>query len=327
MLCTRMLSKVSEISIRDLEIFVLAARTQSLREVARQLNLLPANTSKIMKSLESKLETQLFRRSINGIILTPEGVAFLGAAEKICDLSKDLMPNSQRQNEEAQRLWTIGSIGFLSTYLLAPVISRIQEVAKKAVRFRLVEFTKNDLVAHGLKGAFDLALHIDKLEWTHTWESYLVGSLKWKLYASSSHGLPEICREVEVLKFPFVVPTDWGTHGYVMGSDFCPLDVRRRRKGSEAATAETALEICRYSNQLTFVPEILAKNWCEAGQVKEISVKDWPTLEKQIYLSVKVDAVTKPLVDVLMKSLKKQPAISDLYYPTPSLIAKALGLK
>ncbi len=305
-----MLTKLSDISLRDLEVFVLAARTQSLREVARQLNLLPANTSKIMKSLESKLETQLFKRSVNGIILTPEGIAALDTAEKICDLSKDLAPNAQRQIEEVQKLWTIGSIGFLSTYLLSPVVTSIQETSKKPVRFRLVEFTRNDLVAHGLKGAFELALHIGELEWTHVWESYSVGTLKWKLYAGSKHKLPSECTEAEVMNYPFIVPTDWGSHGYAIGEDFCPLSVRRRRKGNEAATAETALEICRHSDQLTFVPEILAHNWCQVGQMKEIIVNDWPVLEKQIFLSVKVDSVTKTLVEDLLKALKKQPAMA-----------------
>ena len=305
-----MLTKLSEISLRDLEVFVLAARTQSLREVARQLNLLPANTSKIVKSLESKLNTQLFKRSVNGIILTPEGLAALDTAEKICDLSKDLSPHSQRQAEETQKLWTIGSIGFLSTYLLSPVVAGIQNASKKPVRFRLIEFTRNDLVAHGLKGAFELALHIEALEWTHVWESFSVGSLKWKLYGSIDHELPPECAESDVLKYPFIVPTDWGTHGYAIGNDFCPLPARLRRKGNEAATAETALEVCRYSNQLTFVPEILAHNWVSSGHMKEIAVIDWPVQEKQIFLSAKIDAVTKALVESLLKSLKAQPSVS-----------------
>ncbi len=305
-----MLTKLSEISLRDLEIFVLAARTQSLRDVARQLNLLPANTSKIMKSLEAKLEIQLFKRSVNGIILTPEAIGLLETAERICDLSKELSPLAMRSDGEKQKLWTIGSIGFLSTYLLAPAVSSISEISKKPVRFRLVEFTKNDLVAHGLKGAFEIAAHIDELEWTHAWTSYQIGSLKWKLYAGIHHPLVEKCRELEVVKYPFVVPTDWGTQGYAIGSDFCPLNVRRRIKGFEAATAETALEICRYSNQLTFVPEILAQRWCRAGQMKEIQILDWPIVEKQIFLSIKIDSVTKNLVDLLLKSLKNQAALS-----------------
>ena len=306
-----MLSKLSDISLRDLEVFILAARTQSLREVARQLNLLPANTSKIIKSFESKLEVQVLKRSVNGIILTPEGLSILETAEKICELAKELSPSSQRQLDESQSLWTIGSIGFLSTYLLSPVVSKIKEVAKKPVRFRLVEFTKNDLVAHGLKGAFELALHIEDLEWTHAWESYSIGELRWKLYASIDHSIADVCREVDVLKLPFVVPTDWGSQGYAIGSDFCPLPIRRRRKGNEAATAETALEICRNSDQLTFVPEILAANWCKAGQIKEVQVKDWPILKKRICLSVRADTVTKALVESLVKGLKKHPAISD----------------
>ncbi len=306
-----MISKLSDISLRDLEVFIMAARSQSLREVARQLNLLPAHTSKIIKGLEHKLDIQLFKRSVNGIILTPEAMSILPTVEKICEMVFELSPGPNRQVSSIEKLWTLGSIGFLSTYLVSPVVSQISEVAKKPVRFRLIEFTHNDLVAHGLKGAFDLAVHIQKLEWTHIWQSYSIGTLKWKLYGSYNHSLAKTSTESQVSAYPFIVPTDWSLNSYTIGEDFCPLSVRRRKKGNEAATAETALEICRHSDQLTFVPEILAQNWCQNKQMKEIKVSDWPVSEKEIFLSVKSDVVSQQLVDIVMNGLKKQPALSS----------------
>ena len=305
-----MLSKISDVSFRDLQVFVMAARTHSIREVARQLELLPAHTSKIIQGLEKKLDVQLFRRSVSGIIPTPEGLAVLEVAERICELSAEMGPESPRPNQASEKLWTFGSIGFLATYLLAPSVCAIQASSKKSLRFRLVEFTHNDLVAHGLKGAFELGLHIEELEWTHVWESYKVGYLRWNMYGRIDHPLENGCVESEVAKFPFIVPTDWGTHGYSIGEDFCPLSVRRRRKGNEAATAETALEICAQSHQLTFVPEVLAQKWCLSGQMKEIKVKDWPLQSKEIFLSVRSDLVPRSLVESLLRYLKEQPSVT-----------------
>jgi DNA-binding transcriptional LysR family regulator len=107
------------------------------------------------------------------------------------------------------------------------------------------------------------------------------------------------------MSYPFVVPTDWSTNGYTIGEDFCPLSVRRRKKGDEAATAETALELCRHSDQLTFIPEILARSWCNLDKMREIRVADWPPVEKEIFLTVKADRVPRQLVDVILKSIRQ----------------------
>ena len=299
---------IADVSLRDLEIFVMASRTQSLREVARQMDLLPAHTSKIIKGLERKLGTQLFKRSAAGIMLTPEGLEALEIAERICEISREMSPQAgQRQSQTAEKLWTCGSIGFLATYILSPAICRFQASSKKNLRFRLVEFTHNDLVGLGLKGAFEIAMHIEELEWTSVWESYLLGKLKWKLYGRRDHPLQNGCSENEVLKYRFIVPTDWGTRGYQIGEDFCPLPVRRRLKGNEATTAETALEICSHSDQLTFVPEVLANKWCATGAMKSIEVADWPVQDKDIYLSVRADLVPRSIAENFLKLLKTFP--------------------
>jgi DNA-binding transcriptional LysR family regulator len=297
------MASLSDLTLRELELFVIAARSRSLRETARQSGLLPAHVSKLMQRLEEKMGQTLFRRSSAGILPTPEGLSLLGPAAEICEISETLAGNT-RKPAVKESLWTLGSISFLTTYLLAPHVESWRRNSRNA-RFRLIEFTHNDLVAHGLKGAFDLAVHIEKLEWTKAWETFSLGGLRWKLYARQNHPLPESCSEGEVSEYSFIVPTDWSENGYTIGSDFCPLTVRQRRKGDEVATAETALELCRFSDQLTFVPEILAKNWGRMDQMKEIRVVNWPVVEKQIYLSVRSDRVSRRLVDLIVRSIKQ----------------------
>lgn len=293
---------LSDLTIRELEIFVLASRTGSLREVARQSGLLPAHVSKIMKRLEEKLDQPLMRRSATGVILTPEGLAFLDVASRISEMSQGIGAATVDTKVANERLWTIGSISFITTYLLAPAIDGWRK-SVPASRFRLIEFTHNDLVAHGLKGAFELAVHIGRLEWTHVWETFQLGKLQWKLYGRRDHPLGDECTEKDVLRFPFIVPTDWSVNGYAIGDDHCPVAVRRRKRGDEAATAETALELCRHSDQLTFVPSLLVQGGRGFREMREIAVDGWPTVEKELFLTVKSDVVPKKLVDVLVRSI------------------------
>ena len=297
-------NRMNDLTLKELELFLLASRTQSFREVARQWEMQAAHVSKVMKKIEEKMGVRLFRRSVSGVTLTPEALELVKTAEQICELAQEMKAGPKQMATDQDPLWTIGSISFLTTYLIAPALDRLRKKTKRRSRYRLVEFTHNDLVAHGLKGAFEVGLHIGSLEWTNAWESVHVGKLAWKLYGRQDHPLGASCTESEVIAYPFIVPTDWNNSGYSIGSDHCPLPVRRRRKGDEAATAETALELCRLNDQLTFIPEILAQGWCNLGELKEIAVKDWARVERDIYVTVKADIVPRWLLESLSQDIK-----------------------
>jgi DNA-binding transcriptional LysR family regulator len=246
---------------------------------------------------------QLFKRTSSGIILTPDAMEVLEKIEQICEISEGIKSIGKNISQDQVPLWTIGSISFLITYLLAPTVDILRKSTSKKMRLRLIEFTHNDLVAHGLKGAFDIAIHIEKLEWTHAWHSVLLGELSWKLYGRVDHPLGKNCEERDILKFPFIVPTEWSAHRYTMGDDHCPVPVRLRPKGDEAATAGTALELCRNSDQLTFIPEILARGWHARDELTEIKVKEWRPIKNEIYLSVKADVIPRWLMANLAEAL------------------------
>jgi DNA-binding transcriptional LysR family regulator len=295
------MKSLNYLNLRELELFVIASQTKSLREVSRRSGLLPAHVSKIMKKFEEKLDLILFQRTSAGVTLTADGMTLVKTAEQILEAAKFLDLEAHRSGNR-EKLWTLGSISFLSSYLLAPMIGAWREQLPDT-RFRLIEFTHNQLVPIGLQGAFEMAVHIGKHEWTHTWETFLVGKMAWKLYGKKGHPLGKKCEKRDLLPYRFVVPTDWHQHGYAIGEDFCPLHVSQRMKGDEASTAETALELAHGSEQLTFVPEILARSWCERGRTQEIRVEDWQTVEKEIYLTVKADKVPHKTVKMILSSL------------------------
>ena len=292
-----------DLNLRELQLFLLASRAKSLREVSRRSGLQPAHVSKIMQKLEEKLGFPLFLRTTAGVTLTDSGRALVKPVEQIMESSEQLTQTGSRISSH-EKLWTIGSISFIATYFLAPLVGPWSQQLRET-RFRLIEFTHNEMVAYGLQGAFEMAVHVGRSEWTHTWETILLGKMQWKLYGRRGHRLGDECTEEDLRELPFIVPTDWHAHGYAVGNDFCPYPVSLRKKGDEASTAETALQLCQNSDQLTFVPEILARSFVEQGRVQEINVTDWDSVEKEIYLTVKALVVPQKLVKMITTSAHK----------------------
>lgn len=293
------------VGLADLDLFFRAAKLKSLRECARQLDMTPGAVSKAIKRLEEKVGKSLLRRSVSGILLTSEGNELMEIAEKVLRLTAPMAPASSKKNT-GNKVWGIGSLSFISSRLLPLMLEPVCETRTRT-KFRLVEFGNNQLVAHGLNGAFEMAVHIGPLEWTRVWSSYEIGSMRWALYAAKNHPLTKLktVATADVVKFPFVMPTGWSLQGFIRGEDHCPLPWGVRLSGHEATTGETALEIVESSSHLVFVPVILAQRAADFGLISEIEVTDWPTVEKKIFLSVRDDLVPSSLLQVVTKILKE----------------------
>lgn len=292
------------VGLADLDLFFRAAKLKSLRECARQLEMTPGSVSKSLKRLEKKLGKNLFRRSVSGVLLTAEGHELMEIAEKVLKLTASMGPATSKKNA-VEKVWGIGSLSFISSRLLPHILEPVCD-AKARTRFRIVDFGNNQLVAQGLNGAFEMAVHIGPLEWTRVWSSYELGTLRWALYASVNHPLVKLknVETVDVIKYPFVMPTHWTTQGYIRGDDQCPIPWGIRHTGHETTTGETALEIVAGSSHLAFVPVILAQRLVDNGIIKEIGVKEWPRVEKKIYLSVRDDLVSSSLLHMVTKFIK-----------------------
>jgi DNA-binding transcriptional LysR family regulator len=291
-----------DISLFEMDLFVRASRLRSLRELARQLALKPAHVSKVIKRLEAKLGTPLLKRSVSGVLLTPEGTQLLRVAEEICELSGQLPSQERRMARSHERIWSIGSISFLCREFLVPALTPLTS-ENTNYRFRYVEFTTNELVASGLNGAFEIAVHIEPLQWTRAWLSRRLGSLRWALYARYGHPL-HAASETEVLKYRFVLPTGWTAQGFAIGEDHCPVSWRDRKGGDEASTPGTALEILAHSDQLAFLPEVMTRKAVAAGRIAEIPVEGWPAVHKDLYLSARTDVVSKHFYLTLIEALQ-----------------------
>ncbi len=297
------------VSLTELDLFLRVGKLKSLRECSRQLNMTPGAISKVLKRLEQKLDATLMTRSISGIVLTSEGSELIQMAEKMLQLAAQASPKLGRRQGFKEKVWGIGAVSFLSSRLISQCVPTLARL-RPNTRFRVVEFTTNELVSYGLNGAFEIAVHGEPLEWTRVWSTHEIGALTWGLFAATNHPLTKLksVAESDVIRYPFTMPTQWTTQGFLRGDDQCPVPWGRRFPGHEAVTAETSLEIVQASQQLTFVPSILAQRSLNANLVRQLKVKDWPSVQKSIYLSIRDDLISKPflqsLTDVIGRRLR-----------------------
>ena len=290
------------VSLMELDLFLRVSKLKSLREAARQLDLTPGAVSKILKRLEEKMGISLFHRSTSGIVLTSDGNELIQVAESLGRMMGQVSPRFAGKHSTKEKVWGIGSISFISTKVISQCVHVLSK-QRAHTRFRIVEFTHNELVSHGLNGAFEIAIHIGPLEWTRVWSSHEVGKIRWGLFARANHPLCalESVSESDAIQYPFTMPTGWSPQGFTRGEDFCPVPWGVRFPGHEAVTAETSLELVSSSEQLTFVPAIIAKRSVDAGLIEEIEVEEWPVVERKIYLSVRDDMISKPFLQSLTK--------------------------
>ena len=298
-------SLLHDVSLLELELFVRAGNLRSLRELSRQTGLKPAHVSKIIKRLEIKLGQKLLKRSVSGVILTREGVNLRKTALKICEIAAELEGSPESTRKTSQRVWTVGANSFLTTHFISDCVTDLGS-GKDDSRFRLLDTTHPQLVALGLNGVFELAVHVGPLEWTRSWTSTSLGSLRWRLFSRKDHPLGREATPEQIMAFPFVTPTYWTQEGFLVGSDQCPLPWTERIMGHETATAGAGIQIILRSDQLIFVPEIVASREWARGEIQEVRVPAWPIVQGEVFLSVRNDLVPQTFHRRLIGVMKER---------------------
>jgi DNA-binding transcriptional LysR family regulator len=288
-----------DLSLRDLALLVEVGNLGSVREAARRSSIEPANLSRVLKKIEERLGTKVFESGPKGVALTSQGQEIHSRASSILGLASGLRAQAGGERETL----TFGCMSFLAAYLLPPALSEMNRTFPK-ISFRVLECAQDDLIKRGIEGSIQVALHAAEMEWTRSWETHAVGSLRYGLFAASSHPLAHggVTDESQVLAYPFVFPTLLTPQGYRVGTDRCPALFERRTRGDEASTAGVALQLLRYSEQLCFLPEVVARQWVVSGDIAEIEVMEWPKVEGTLYLSARSDVVSKRFLERLIKS-------------------------
>ena len=283
--------KLNDLNLRDIDACVTVSHLLSVRESARFLGLEPSQVSKMIGRVERELGQQLFHRSQQGMRVTSFGHQVFPGFKELLAAATDLSVAID-SDQQSKPLMNIGSLSFLNQELMTRLLNEFEELPPQR-RYRLIDVAPDQIVSLGLAGAFEAAMHVGKLEWTGIWTSKLVGQMRWCLYAAKGHPLPANASEAQTLQYPFVIPAYWAPGGFSQGNDHCPVPLARRIKGTETSTAVTAVNVIAHTNEIAFLPEIVAAGRVEEGQLKHIKVSNWPEYRVPVYLTVRNDLVTR----------------------------------
>ena len=100
--------------IENLKIFLEVAQSESINEAARNLFMTHQNLNKIIKNLESELNTQLFVRTNKGIQLTANGKELFVTASQIVRNYDSFLEKLQNTNSNIIKFYTIPSQSMLA---------------------------------------------------------------------------------------------------------------------------------------------------------------------------------------------------------------------
>jgi DNA-binding transcriptional LysR family regulator len=109
-----------------------------------------------------------------------------------------------------------------------------------------------------------------------------------------------------VLEYRFVSPTYWTAEGLVRGNDQFPVAASKRNLGFETATADAAIPVLLSTDQVAFLPEVLAQAALRSKLLKVIPMKAMglDEVERELFLTVRTDIISSRFQKTLIKHLK-----------------------
>ncbi len=295
---------IEDLRLVDLEILLDVDHFGSMNEVAKYRKIQPSTVSKGVRRLETQLGQRLVARSTRGASLTPAGRELAGAIAPLLRSVEHWDRRGRAESASRPTLLAVGAPSVIATHLVPKVHSHLRRKFP-GVFVRLVDLRPTESLAAGLSGHFQLIFHWDPLDWPQSWLQEELGSLRWQLYARKGHPLgvgPVAAEDVQAHRF--VVPVYWDRHEFVTGDDACPLPERDRRRGDETETAEAALRCLEGSDQLAFLPTLVAAEAARRERVVEVQVEGWPAVQRRLFLSVKADEVRMPIFRELCSALR-----------------------
>ena len=281
------IDQISSLKISELLIFVELSQVRSVREIARRRKLDPATVSRVIMRVEKAMGRKLFTRSADGIQPNEIGEVVIEKCRHLIGFLEGINPNS-----ESQEILSLGSISFLSTHFLSARIGELMKVSKGQVR--LFDFQPDELIAAGLKRAFNLALHFGQLPWPQeTWTSVPVGEVTWGLFCRKVHPLARKTKvsESDVLQYPFVYPTYFSSSGVRFGDDQLPVPIFRRKRSVGTSTAESALMILQQADLLAYLPSFVTSEAMTRGEITRIEAP-WKDAKRSLFLTVRSDTLS-----------------------------------
>jgi DNA-binding transcriptional LysR family regulator len=141
--------------IQQLEYVIAVAREGSITKAAKKLYQAQPNISIALKELEASLGIQIFNRSPNGMILTPEGEEFLARAQTIVDEMQSLERDYAQTPENEMKLKVAAARSTYAINAMGKLISDYYEKTDK-IEVHVMETSTVKVMEDICAGKFDI---------------------------------------------------------------------------------------------------------------------------------------------------------------------------
>ncbi len=235
-----------------LRYFLVVNEMGSIRRAAEMLNLSPAALSKAMKLLEGEVGFSLFVPSGRGILITDQGQELARQAKPVMENFTQLARTVRERNATAlspQSPVRLGSFEVFTTHFL----NRLLEYLPADSQFLLREVIPGEMEKALIDHEIDLGLTYIPIP-TSGVEHQSVAHIDMGIFGTKEF-LHEY-RDKNFEKIPFVIPIQpiAGSPNKVQGLDGWPSDRIHRLVHHRVTLMESALELCRKSRAVAFLP-------------------------------------------------------------------------
>jgi DNA-binding transcriptional LysR family regulator len=287
--------------------FLAVRRGGSISAAARELMVTPSQVSKAIGRLESTLRLQLLSRGARNVGLSETGLRILPHVEAA--VARLLVVG--RTNDEATPVLSIAA----PSYLLAAFVPLIER-SPLGLRVRGIELPPALLRAYSSEDFFDLCLCAGGADGPPpTWASVCTGRLRRALFAPvdvADRLGPEPVSVDRIRAFPFVCPVYYSDGHLVPAGDDCPLPRTDRAVGHQALSVGLALDLAAHTGQLVFSPVIAARQYVEAGLLREVRVQGWDVVSP-LYVACNGDRVLARVQAAVVEAVRGGLAAMDKF--------------
>lgn len=234
-----------------LRYFSAVARTGSMRQAAELLRISPAALSKAISLLEHDLRTKLLLPSGRGVILSEAGQRLAGKIEPLLEQLERLGEELRTGRIESKASLRIASFEVFTTWLLGPILEKHFPEVPVLVH-ELLPGKMESAVAEGI---VDLAISYLPIPLASL-DHLKIATLEMAVYAKRG-----AFEKTPFESLPFAIPISpvTGSPNKVRGLDGWPDDKIPRNVRYRVTLMETALELCRRSMAVAYLPSPVVK--------------------------------------------------------------------
>ncbi len=250
--------------------FRVVAETEHLPTASKRLHVTPAAISRTLGLLEDRMGRELFNRTGNRLVLNGDGRRLLEAVSEA--MSKVERGLHSLEDSPLSGPVHVSAGGVLTNHYVVPAMLELSN-RHEGLEPQVRNMRTGDATQALLEGTLDVAfiyesmtldgIHVERL-----------GESPSSIYCGCEHPLfdgDDVSLE-ELTDHPFSVP-QIGDTGQIM--DGWPADVDRT-VGMRITLLTSNLAVCRSGQYLTVLPDVTARPFVEAGQLRRFDIDILP---------------------------------------------------